>query len=728
MSRRIEFTFAGDSADLEAALRRLQREGEKTGDDIEDGGERGADGLSKAEKASKALKAALAAVAVAAAAAAAATVAVVKATLDLAARGDQVAKMAKTLNMSAEGLQVIQGALELGGVAAQSTANALHKLNINLGEAAEGVGPAHDALTKLGLSFKEIEALAPEERIALIADRLGGLESETIRASLAQDLLGRGAKEMLAAFTDGGDAIRDNMELIRRTGVLSNETAAASEALVDAQTLLTKRLGALRDDALKPLLPVLTDLADELRAVMDETDPEDVENLGEVFARILLEAMLPAAIFFGREFAKIMVSSETYVAALMVALNVLSIQFKWLKALSQLASGEGGAALETMKGAFTDVGDAMDDFSDAGADVGSTLATIDETADKLAAAVARVAAKVGTVGKEAKPAAKAVKGLADAVEELADSEKKIPEGDGFSMGGMLDQLNQDVKDAEDYEDYRQGLARKTAEKRFKYEHELHTKIQALNSERAEEDRARATEAIELVEEVASTTASILKQAADQMLEDRIDAARLTADRIEDIEDRIKNATTESEKERLIAQRDMLQARRADQKAEALEAWHISQALAVSQAIINTAAGVVAQLVAGPPAGFIMAGIAAAMGAAQVAAIAAEQPPQFHAGGMIGGQARAHDEINIRARAGEAVLSPQGVAAAGGPGGVNALNAGAGSGGPNVTVFQVGHRVVDSMVHESLRRPGGRLTRELRAVRPRRIGRYNPHRS
>jgi len=85
-------------------------------------------------------------------------------------------------------------------------------------------------------------------------------------------------------------------------------------------------------------------------------------------------------------------------------------------------------------------------------------------------------------------------------------------------------------------------------------------------------------------------------------------------------------------------------------------------------------------------------------------------------------------VMIRARSGEAVLSPQGVAAAGGAGGVNALNAGGAGGGQNVTVFQVGHKVLDSMVHESLRRPAGRLTRELRAVRPRRVGSYNPHRS
>ena len=716
----IEFSFKGDSADLEAALRRVQKEGREVGTDLEEGGERGAKGLGKAEAAGKHLAGALKAATVAAAASAVAMAAIVKAAAGLAARGDQIAKMAKAIGgIDAEGLQAIQGALSLGGVEAASTANALQKLNINLGEAAEGAGPAFDALKKLNLTFEELEALRPEDRIALIADRLGGFESNTIRAAIAQDLLGRGAKEVLAAFSEGGDAIRSNMELIRETGILSNEAAAQSELLVDAIDLLNRRAGALRDDALLPLLPVLTSLSDEIRAAIDEIPSEAVTRFGEIFATTLLEVVVPSAILFGREFAKVLVSSEAYIAAVKVAL--LSFRDLMLDmALVKVPWPLKTLILRTFRKEFGSASEALGGFDDAAAEVGSTLAAIDDAADSLAAAVARAALKIGFAGKAADTATEEIEELEDAIDEAEGAAAKAAVGGFSEFADALtdwDSFERALDEAGDtFSDFADSL---TDWESFEVELEIKPRLSP------EEKQKAVFAAVEAAGEIAKATTGAMEQAFSIMLEDRIEAVRETSGQIENIERRIAEATTDAERDRLVAQRQMLQRRKADQQDAAMEAWRASKALSISEAAIATALSVIAMLQIGP-AGIPFSIAAGITGAASIAAIAAEKPPKFHAGGMIGGQARAHDEINIRARAGEAVLSPQGVAAAGGAGGVHALNAGAGVAGSNVTVFQVGHRAVDAMIHESLRRPGGRLTRELRAVRPRRIGRYNPH--
>ena len=716
----IEFSFKGDSADLEAALRRVQKEGREVGTDLEEGGERGAKGLGKAEKAGKHLAGALKAATVAAAASAVAMAAIVKAAAGLAARGDQIAKMAKAIGgIDAEGLQAIQGALSLGGVEAASTANALMKLNQNLGEAAEGAGPAFDALKKLNLTFEEIEALRPEERIALIADRLGGFSSETIRSKLALDLLGRSSKEMLAAFSEGGDAIRSNMELIRETGILSNEAAAQSELLVDALALLERRAGALRDDALLPLLPVLTSLADEIRAAIDEIDSGAVTRFGEIFATTLLEVVVPSAILFGREFAKVLVSSEAYIAAVKAA--VFSFRDAMLGlALVKVPWPLRVLLMRTFKKEFGGASEALGDFDDVAAEVGSTLAAIDDAADTLAAAVARAALKIGLAGKAADTATEEVEKLEDAIDEAEGAAAKAAVGGFSKFADALtdwDSFERALDEAGDtFSDFADSL---TDWESFEVELEIKPRLSP------EEKQKAVFAAVEAAGEIAKATTGAMEQAFSIMLEDRIEAVRETSGQIENIERRIAEATTDAERDRLVAQRQMLQRRKADQQDAAMEAWRASKALSISEAAIATALSVIAMLQIGP-AGIPFSIAAGITGAASIAAIAAEKPPKFHAGGMIGGQARAHDEINIRARAGEAVLSPQGVAAAGGAGGVHALNAGAGVAGSNVTVFQVGHRAVDAMIHESLRRPGGRLTRELRAVRPRRIGRYNPH--
>ena len=656
----IEFSFKGDSADLEAALRRVQKEGREVGTDLEEGGARGAKGLGKAEKAGKHLAGALKAATVAAAASAVAMAAIVKAAAGLAARGDQIAKMAKAIGgIDAEGLQAIQGALSLGGVEAASTANALQKLNINLGEAAEGAGPAFDALKKLNLTFEEIEALRPEERIALIADRLGGFSSETIRSKLALDLLGRSSKEMLAAFSEGGDAIRSNMELIRETGILSNEAAAQSELLVDAIDLLNRRAGALRDDALLPLLPVLTSLADEIRAAIDEIDSGAVTRFGEIFATTLLEVVVPSAILFGREFAKVLVSSEAYIAAVKAA--VFSFRDAMLGlALVKVPWPLRVLLMRTFKKEFGGASEALGDFDDAAAEVGSTLAAIDDAADSLTAAVARAAETIGLAGKAADTATEEVEKLEDAIDEAEGAAAKAAVGGFSEFADALtdwDSFERALDEAGDtFSDFADSL---TDWESFEVELEIKPRLSP------EEKQKAVFAAVEAAGEIAKATTGAMEQAFSIMLEDRIEAVRETSGQIENIERRIAEATTDAERDRLVAQRQMLQRRKADQQDAAMEAWRASKALSISEAAIATALSVIAMLQIGP-AGIPFSIAAGITGAASIAAIAAEKPPKFHAGGMIGGQARAHDEINIRARAGEAVLSPQGVAAAGLP--------------------------------------------------------------
>jgi len=733
--KRIEFSFVGDASDLERALRSVQSEGREAGDEMESAGKRGAAGLSNAEKASKALKVGLGAIAVAAAAAAVATSKIISATIDLSKRADEIAKKAKAIGgVTAEELQILTGALELGGVQAETTANAIQKLNINLGEASEKTGPAHDALTKLKLTFEELEALPLAERIATIADRLSEFESDAIRSTIAQDLLGRGAMDMLAAFTEGGDAIRESSKLIKDAGVISNETARQGEELADALALMKRRANALRDQALAPLMPVLKDLSENLSETMDSADPQQFRDMGLTVSRILIDVVAPGVVMVGRELAKATLSIGLageavgeWVQRAKDFSNIITLTAQASIASQKLNLGEAKKlALEAKLIAdrieFSGM-DIIGRLSDSAAGMGADIATIDDAAEILLETLRKTSAEIGKLAEEAGKSKKKVGGLGEDLDEAGAAAQGVTDDIGDLLEIMADMDEAWISAFKSADRALDDLANEMLDRDLD---EIFDVGPRFDKEQAESARQQA---ISLAQDVANATLDIMSQVTDQILADRTAAAEETADRLKDVEKRIAGAATDTERARLFEHRNMLKERQAIQREEVLEAWHVSQAFAISQAVINAAAGIAMQLAGtpGPPA-FILAAIAGAMGAAQVAAIAAEPPPQFHAGGMIGSQMRAHDEVNIRARAGEAVLSPQGVAAAGGAGGVNALNAGGGAGGANVTVFQVGHRAVDAMIHESLRRPSGRLTRELRAVRPRRVGRYNPYRS
>ena len=118
------------------------------------------------------------------------------------------------------------------------------------------------------------------------------------------------------------------------------------------------------------------------------------------------------------------------------------------------------------------------------------------------------------------------------------------------------------------------------------------------------------------------------------------------------------------------------------------------AIAIGQAVINTAVGVTKALAEYPwPFSMAIAGMIAAAGAIQIATIAATK---FHEGGMI----RAHDgltvdEVPIIAQTGEGILSRRGMSALGGSGVLNRLNSGQG-GSSSVINIEINNPIVNSM--------------------------------
>lgn len=139
------------------------------------------------------------------------------------------------------------------------------------------------------------------------------------------------------------------------------------------------------------------------------------------------------------------------------------------------------------------------------------------------------------------------------------------------------------------------------------------------------------------------------------------------------------------------------------KRRALIAFRISQAAAIAQIAINTAQAIMqgyAQL--GPVAGNISAVAMSATGVVQSGLVLAEPAPQFDQGGMV----RAPDHFPASLQRGEAVLTPSGVANAGGEEGVRAMNQGRGGGGMQEVAFvRIGHRWFDAISRRHLERDG-----------------------
>ena len=222
--------------------------------------------------------------------------------------------------------------------------------------------------------------------------------------------------------------------------------------------------------------------------------------------------------------------------------------------------------------------------------------------------------------------------------------------------------------------------------------------------------------VDLGMSVATATAQMAAAAGDVF--------GVVSDQRVDAFEEAKSALLELDETATQAQRDSARALLNETRDEARKMFAAEKAAAISQAIINGAVatvGAVRTAQANPiVSAALIAGVAATT-AAQIAVIAAEKPT-FHRGGVIGADP---SERNITARAGEGVLTRQGVAAIGGPAGLAEANRGGNAGGAVTVNFRVGNAIASEIVYTGARGPG-RGRQSTRALRPR--GRTNPYRT
>ena len=162
-------------------------------------------------------------------------------------------------------------------------------------------------------------------------------------------------------------------------------------------------------------------------------------------------------------------------------------------------------------------------------------------------------------------------------------------------------------------------------------------------------------------------------------------------------------------EEFAAQGQTAQAEAERKKAEAFQAtaqkmFKLEQSAAISEVAVAAAAGIAkvwAEYAAAPVKAAALTAVIVGAAGAQVATIRAQEPPAFDSGGGVGSRAR--DSQPAMLRAGEGVLTAQGVSAVGGAAGVHAANRGA-AGGAQVYALGV-YNHFGRFFSEELARPG-----------------------
>ena len=210
---------------------------------------------------------------------------------------DETAKLAQRTGIAVEALQGFQVAAGLSGVG--NFTEAISKLNVRLGQAAQGNKDVLATLQSLGLSFEDLEKMSPEDRFKAVAAAIGGLPSELEKSAAAVKLFEEGGIQLLPLFAQNLDEIQKRAE---RLGiVLSGDQTKAIEDMNDALSWVSRTFDGIIGQVTANLAPIVTELANEFLSFVEAFQGFGGEG-GSGIANALTEGLLDFAEYLASVF------------------------------------------------------------------------------------------------------------------------------------------------------------------------------------------------------------------------------------------------------------------------------------------------------------------------------------------------------------------------------------------------------------------------------------------
>lgn len=176
---------------------------------------------------------------------------------------DSLALMSTQIGLTTDNLSRMRYAAEqMAGVSAGQFDMALRRMTRRIAEAAEGGGPAANALRAIGLEAQALSKMSPDEQFRKLADAMKATENQGSRLRATMAIFDTEGMPLVNMLRQGSDAIREFEGEADKLGLtIDSKTAAASrEFTKQLQTLSAVKQGlVLRiTAAVLPTLNALT--------------------------------------------------------------------------------------------------------------------------------------------------------------------------------------------------------------------------------------------------------------------------------------------------------------------------------------------------------------------------------------------------------------------------------------------------------------------------------------
>lgn len=195
--------------------------------------------------------------------------------------GDKFAKMSQKLGISVETLSTFDHVAKLSGITIDVVAVGMRRFAQNAIDMSRGIGEAKREFELMGISVKDSDGniREMEDLLLEVADRFSKMEDGTLKTATAMRLFGRSGSEMIPMLNKGKGGLREMMEEAKRLGlVFSKESAQAMEQFNDNMTRLQNGLRGLTFFIGNKVIPVFTELLEEMGFGTQKTLPEQYQK------------------------------------------------------------------------------------------------------------------------------------------------------------------------------------------------------------------------------------------------------------------------------------------------------------------------------------------------------------------------------------------------------------------------------------------------------------------
>lgn len=190
-----------------------------------------------------------------------------KLTKDGLAAVDAQAKVARSLDTTYDSITALSMAFGDAGI--DNFESSLNRLNRRLGAAELGRGSALKAVQELNLNLNELSQVQADERLALIADRIQQVSTNSQQAARYAQDLGFEQRQAAQFFLQGGDAIRKYSDEVEALGLSLTEIETAQvEAANDALGIFGDIIQSVNQRLAVEAAPILQAFASQLETAI----------------------------------------------------------------------------------------------------------------------------------------------------------------------------------------------------------------------------------------------------------------------------------------------------------------------------------------------------------------------------------------------------------------------------------------------------------------------------